>query len=109
MTAPVSHFVNVEQIPWIQRHPGVLWKVIWEAPEGFPKALLVRIEPGTTSPRHRHLGDEHLFVLEGSLGDDTGVCEAGNYVRRPAGCVHTVFSTTGGLAFSLVTAASEYF
>ena len=45
----------------------------------------MRYEPGATIPRHRHVGDEQIYVLEGSVADDAGVCTAGNYARRPPG------------------------
>jgi anti-sigma factor ChrR (cupin superfamily) len=106
-TAPVSLFVNVDQVPWIERRPGVFWKILWEDPDGHSKAILMRYEPGATIPRHRHLGDEQIFVLEGSVADETGLCTAGNYARRPPGCVHTVSSPTGALVFAVMSGPTE--
>jgi len=103
----VSFFVNVDQLPWIERRPGVFWKMLWEDPDGQHRAVLMRYEPGATIPRHRHLGDEQIFVLEGSVADDTGVCSAGNYARRPPGCVHTVVSPTGALVFAVMSGPAE--
>ncbi|MFQ5897841.1 MAG: cupin domain-containing protein [Candidatus Methylomirabilia bacterium] len=108
MTAPPgSLFVTVEQIPWTERRPGVFWKVLWEDPDGRHKATLIRCEPGATFPRHRHVGDEQIFVLEGSIADESGVCTAGNYARRPPGCVHTVTSQTGALVFAVMSGPTE--
>src|SRR5258705_366029 len=76
-TPPVSHFVTTSTVPWVERRPGVFWKTLWE--EGAHKAILMRYEPGATVPRHRHIGDEQIWVLEGSVADDTGVWTAGNY------------------------------
>ncbi len=81
-TPPVSLFVKVDQVPWVERRPGVFWKVLWEDPE-------------------------QIFVLEGSVADETGVCTAGNYARRPPGCVHTVVSQTGALVFALTSGSTE--
>jgi anti-sigma factor ChrR (cupin superfamily) len=108
MTAPpISFFANLEQIPWVERRPGVSWKTLWEDPAGPTKTILVRYAPGAVVPRHRHLGDEQIFVLEGSVADDTGVCTAGNYARRPPGCVHTVTSPGGALVFTVTTGPTE--
>jgi len=104
-TPPVSLFVNADQVPWVERRPGVSWKLLWE--DGDRKALLVRYAPGATIPRHRHVGDEQIFVLEGSVADDTGVCTAGNYARRPPGCVHSVVSPTGALVFAVLSGPTE--
>ncbi len=84
-TPPVSLFVTTSNVPWVERRPGVFWKTLWEDADGRHKAILMRYEPGATIPRHRHVGDEQIYVLEGSVADDTGVCTAGNYARRPPG------------------------
>jgi anti-sigma factor ChrR (cupin superfamily) len=104
---PVSCFVNVDSVPWIERRPGIFWKVLWEDPDGLHKAILMRYEPGATIPRHRHVGDEQIFVLEGSVADDTGVCTAGNYARRPPGCVHAVASPAGALVLAITSGPTE--
>ena len=105
--APVSLFVNAGDVAWTERRPGVSLKVLWEDPDGRHKAMLMRYAPGATIPRHRHLGDEQIFVLEGSVADDTGVCTAGNYARRPPGCLHSVVSETGALVFAVTSAPTE--
>ena len=55
-TPPVSLFVNVGQVPWIERRPGVFWKVLWEDPDGHHKAILMRYEPGATSKYWKETG-----------------------------------------------------
>ncbi len=104
---PASFFVNVDQVAWIERRPGVFWKTLWEDADGRHKTILARYAPGATIPRHRHVGDEQIFVLEGSVADDTGVCPAGNYARRPPGCVHTVTSPRGALVFMVTSGPTE--
>lgn len=105
--APPSQYVNVGDVPWRERRPGVHWKVLWEDAARGARAILIRYEPGATIPRHRHLGDEQIFVLEGSVADDTGACTAGNYARRPPGCVHSVVSPTGGLVLAITSGPTE--
>jgi len=67
----------------------------------------MRYTPGATIARHQHLGDEQIYVLEGSITDDTGTCTAGNYARRPPGCVHTVRSDGGALVLAIMTGGTE--
>ena len=43
-----------------------------------PISQYVDVSAGPWQPRHRHLGAERIFVLEGSVSDDTGTCTAGN-------------------------------
>jgi anti-sigma factor ChrR (cupin superfamily) len=105
--AVTSLFVTTADVPWVERRPGVFWKTVWEDPDGRHKAILMRYAPGAAIPRHRHLGDEQIYVLEGSVSDETGVCTAGNYARRPPGCVHSVRSETGALVFAVTSGPTE--
>jgi anti-sigma factor ChrR (cupin superfamily) len=50
---------------------------------------LVRFSPGMRFPKHRHPGDEALFVLEGSYRDSSGrVVGPGDLHEMPAGSEH---------------------
>ncbi len=104
---PTSLYVNPEGIPWVERRPGVLWKVLWEDPGRGHKTILVQYAPGAVVPCHRHIGDEQIYVLEGSVVDDTGICGTGEYARRPPGCVHTVTSPEGALVLAVVSGLTE--
>ena len=46
-------------------------------------------------------------MLAGSVADDAGVCAAGNYARRPPGCVHTVTSKAGALVLAITSGPTE--
>lgn len=46
-------------------------------------------------------------MLEGSVSDDTGTCAAGNYARRPPGCVHAVLNGDGALVLAIMTEGAE--
>ena len=105
MTAPPSEYVSVAGRPWQERRPGVHWKVLHD--EGGRRTVLVRYDPGVVVPRHRHLGDEQIFVIEGSVADDTGTCKAGDFARRPPGCVHAVHSPGGALVLAVMTGGTE--
>jgi anti-sigma factor ChrR (cupin superfamily) len=105
VTAPVSEYINVAARAWDERRPGVHWKVLRQ--ESDRKTVLVRYDRGAVIPRHRHLGDEEIFVIEGSVSDDTGTCKAGDYARRPSGCVHTVRSADGALVLAIMTGSTE--
>lgn len=102
---PVSLYVAVGDRPWQERRPGIHWKVLWE--EGERKAVLMRYAAGAIIPRHRHLGDEQIFVLEGSVSDDTGTCTSGNYARRPPGCIHSVSSRDGAVVLAIMSGRTE--
>lgn len=103
--APVTQYLDVEGLAWEERRPGVFWKVLHR--DGDRQTVLVRYAPGATIPRHRHLGEEQIFVMQGSVADDTGVCHAGDFARRPPGCVHTVRSPEGALVLAVISGATE--
>ena len=48
--------------------PASLWKILFE--DGERRTVLMRYAPGAVIPRHRHVGDEQIFVLEGSVSDN---------------------------------------
>lgn len=53
----------------------------------------VDFDPGYTSPRHTHPGEEIIYVIEGTLeyeieGQPTRMVKAGDVLFVPAGAVH---------------------
>lgn len=51
-------------------------------------AVMIRMEPGCSYPRHRHSGPEELLVLQGGYRDDRGEHRAGDFVRYETGTSH---------------------
>jgi quercetin dioxygenase-like cupin family protein len=50
--------------------------------------LLLRLEPGTVIPRHRHHGEVHAYNISGSRQLDSGeIIGPGGYVYEPPGNV----------------------
>jgi 2,4'-dihydroxyacetophenone dioxygenase len=74
-------------IPWIPLGPGESFKPLRFLKNG--RALLLRLEPGTVVPRHRHLGDVHAFNVSGfrRLIETDDVVGPGGYVYEPTGNV----------------------
>ena len=105
--APASQNFNPSEIAWVDAIAGVRQKTIWQHRETKRRAVLVRFEPGAQLPRHRHVGDELIFVIEGSNADESGEVVAGNMNYRPNGCAHTVSTKNGATIFALVTGGVE--
>lgn len=59
-----------------------------------------RFAPGTKVPRHKHIGGEEFFVIEGSLSDANGTYTSGTWVRQEHGSSHEVTSEKGCLLYS---------
>lgn len=104
---PPSVVIDVDAVPEVKLRPGIFAREVWSDPAGERKALVVRYEPGATIPRHRHVGDEFVYVLSGTLGDESGVITAGNAGFRHDGCDHTVTTTTGATVFAVLRGGVE--
>lgn len=105
-----SHYIDVPNLPWQPtRFPGVEMKILWREPDGEAFTALFRTAPGARLPKHRHVGVEQTFVLEGSLVDDQGACTAGNFVWRSPGSIHSAWSPDGCLSIGIFQRANEFF
>lgn len=104
---PMSRIISVSDLPWEDRQPGVKRKLLWEDPVTQRRALINRIEPSAQFPRHRHVGDELVFVIEGALNDEFGTITAGNMGYRPQGCIHTLSTKYGATALFIITGSTE--
>ena len=82
-------------------------KAIWHDSQTKRRAALVRFDPGAQLPRHKHVGNELIFVIEGSNADESGEVLAGNFNYRPDGCLHTVSSKNGATILAVVTGGVE--
>ena len=80
--------IDTASLPWIPLGPGESFKPLRFYGNDRGRALLLRLEPGTVVPRHRHLGEVHGFNLSGQRQLDNGeVVGPGGYVYEPAGNV----------------------
>jgi len=102
-----SRIIEVNTTPWQELQPGIRAKQLWVDEPTKRRALLSRIEPGAQLPRHKHVGDELVFVVEGAIGDESGLVTAGNMGYRPDGCVHTVASPNGATVLAIITGGIE--
>jgi anti-sigma factor ChrR (cupin superfamily) len=82
-------------------------KQIWHDKETQRRVVLGRFDPGAKLPRHRHVGDELIFVIEGSNADESGEVATGDANFRPNGCVHSVWTKNGATVLAIVTGGVE--
>ena len=79
---------------WETLRPGVAVRWICRSENGTSSAFL-RYDPGAEVPLHEHPGFEHIFVVEGSQGDEHGEYGPGSFVINSPGSVHAVHSSGG--------------
>ena len=82
-TSPLSQLITVHDREWQEMQPGVRMKHLWADEATKRRALISKIEPGAQLPLHRHVGDELVYVIEGTLSDESGTVTAGNMGYRP--------------------------
>ena len=106
-SGPASQIFTLCDLPWIDARPGVRQKRVWEDKASERRAILTRMEPGATLPRHRHVGEELIFIIEGANADESGTVSSGNMPYRPNGCVHTVTTKNGATLLAVVWGRTE--
>lgn len=103
-----STYLDVSKIDWeATKYPGVSTKTLYRDAAGR-QTTLTRMAPGARLPKHRHVGIEQSFVLEGTLVDGDGPCTAGNFVWRRAGSVHEAWSPDGCVVLGVFEAPNEF-
>ena len=85
-TTPIH---DADALPWVPLAPGFAFKVLRAPSDDDTWVELLRLDPGTVIPRHRHTGEVHAYTLAGQreLIDDGTVVGPGSYVFEPAGNV----------------------
>lgn len=88
--------------------PGISARKLFVDVENDRVTMLVRMEPGSAYPGHRHRGAEDCYVIQGDLiieGERT--LHGGDYVRAAPGSVHRVQSTRGGNVLLIVSSLGD--
>ncbi len=102
----VAELVTVREATgeWIETGPGNSIKILRSDEETM--SMLVRLEPGTTFPRHYHPADEETYVVEGETWFGDIHLVAGDYHLAPKGTTHGEVRTETGCVL-LIRKASE--
>jgi len=84
-----SPIADADALPWVQLAPGFSFKVLRAPSDDETWVELLRLEPGTVIPRHRHTGEVHAFTLAGhrELIETGTIVGPGSYVFEPPGNV----------------------
>lgn len=70
--------------------------------------MLVRMDPGSSFPPHRHGGAEECFVVDGDLSVGTELTlGAGDFQRCESGSVHPLQSTEGGCTLLISSSVDD--
>jgi anti-sigma factor ChrR (cupin superfamily) len=86
---------------------GVEVKQLYVDHERDYVTMLVRMQPGSSYPSHRHDGYEECYVLQGDLSVGETTLRAGDYQRAEGGSVHVVQSTAAGCLLLIVSSQHD--
>jgi len=93
---------RAETINWQpQRVPGCWIKPLLVEQQRKIATSLVRMDPGTHFPAHRHGGPEEVFLLDGDLVIEGQKMKPGDYCRAETGTIHAESYTESGCLFFL--------
>jgi len=88
--------LDVESLPWHKtRVPGISLCVLRNDERTRDAVVFIRMKAGSTYPRHRHVGNEEVLVVQGGYRDDRGEYRAGTFLVNPAGSIHTPVALDG--------------
>ena len=74
--------IDLDAIPFQEtRHKGVSVHFYHSNRASGHAAVMVKMLPGCSYPRHRHRGPEELLILQGGFRDEHGEYRAGEYRR----------------------------
>lgn len=70
--------------------PGVYLGMLHLDQDKREMSALIRAEAGVHYPLHRHIKDEEIFMLQGTLEIAGKIYHQGDYIRSAAGSVHSL-------------------
>lgn len=88
-------------------HEGVSFKVLLKDPTSGNWTMLLRMEPGSSYPSHRHSTFEQCLIVEGEVCFDGISLQAGDFEAAPPGTRHAVLSSPKGCLLMLVASPHD--
>jgi quercetin dioxygenase-like cupin family protein len=109
IAAPSNHTITSADGEWVQTAvPGLRMKILAIDRARDRVTLLLKGEPGTRYPAHRHSGPEECYVISGSLNVEGRLLRAGDFHHAEGDSDHGELWTDDGVQVLLVGAASDY-
>src|SRR5688500_10355313 len=92
-----SVYVKPQDMEWTpSQFEGIQMKVLYQDVERGEMTVLLKSQPGTTLPSHKHPEIEQSYVLEGSFYDHDGICRQGEFGYRHPQAKHETKGDEGG-------------
>lgn len=86
--------VDVSAYDWTEIAPGI--RAVDVRNDDDIQSRLIWADAGAVHPRHRHVGEEDVLVLKGTLRDERGTYGPGEICRSRRGEIHSESVTADG-------------
>lgn len=95
--------VRADEGEWIKFEKGIQIKSLFKDPINQTVTTLMRLRPGSIIPRHKHIGIEQCYIIEGDmvLGDKS--YNAGDYFCAMPDTIHEPITSVNGGMILLVS------
>ncbi|HBY62900.1 MAG TPA: hypothetical protein DEH78_24015 [Solibacterales bacterium] len=102
--------VRAEEEEWVSTgFDGVTMKRLYHDRANKSMTVLIRMEPGSVYPSHRHASVEQCFVVEGDLQFGEREFAAGDYMAAAMSSIHEPSTTRGGCLLLIVSSTHNEF
>ncbi len=92
--------VDSAEVPWVaEGDPGRHVIDLYSDPAYCEQIHLTRLAAGTHIPSHEHPGGNEMLVLQGTIEDEFGRYQSGDWIRSPAGSVHQPWTDDGCILY----------
>jgi anti-sigma factor ChrR (cupin superfamily) len=98
--------VRADEGRWHPMCAGVIFKQLFVDATRKTVTSLVRMQPGSQIPMHRHRGIEECYVIEGDVYANNETLGAGDYTCAMEGSIHHAISTVDGALLLIVSPES---
>ena len=100
-----SNSLSVAELEWQEcGAAGFMIKPLLEDADAGLRTWLMKVDAGAFSESHAHDECEQIYVLEGSFYDQEKTYQAGGYIVRAPGALHTAGSENGALVLLFYSA-----
>jgi anti-sigma factor ChrR (cupin superfamily) len=102
--------IDGSKIPWLPLAPGVQIKPLRLHEESGAFTVMIQAERDAVLPRHRHLAESHIYIIEGKgTHPQTGHYAPGSYVYEREGAVHDELRFEEGTLLLMVSQGPSAF
>jgi anti-sigma factor ChrR (cupin superfamily) len=100
--------VKPDDIDWEILREGLKRKILFRDEVRNFEFNITKISPNFVSPTHSHKDDEWVYILEGSMKDDTGKYNSGEFILNKKGSSHTVYVGPEGCTLLIFCSGFPY-